>query len=80
MPMAHAPRGGLYKATIVSEPCEGGFRARVSKIELLSRRSAVGTDVAHNPFPFHFALSPWKAERLAEAYFKLWAEHKMLGL
>ncbi len=77
--MAKAP-GGLYMATISSEPCEGGFKATVSRVVLLTTRSALGTEVAHDCFPDHFAKSQRKAEQLAGAHFKACAKLRTLGL
>ena len=71
MPIAKGP-GGLYHATIISEPCEGGFKATVSRVILLTTRSIVGTEV-HDRFPDHVAESREKAERGATAHFKAWA-------
>jgi hypothetical protein len=78
MPIAECP-GGLYQATIVSEPCDGGFKATVSGVILLRPPSPFGTEVAHNRFPDHFATSKLQAERLAEVQFKAWAKIQTLG-
>lgn len=79
MPVAKGP-GGLYQASIVSEPCEGGFKATVLRVVLLTTRSPVGIAVGHDAFPHHFAESKQKAERMAEAYFKAWAKIQNLRL
>ena len=63
MPIASGP-GGLYQATIFTEPCEGGFKATVLRVVLLTTRSPVGTEVAHDRFPDHFAKSKEKLNGL----------------
>lgn len=78
MSIARGP-GGLYSAMILAEPCEGGFKATIPRVILLSTKSAVGTEVAHDPFPEFVAESKVKAERKADAYFKAWAKIQMLG-
>lgn len=78
MPIATGP-GGLYSAVIVCEPCEGGFKATIPRVILLTTRSSVGHEVEHDPFPEFVAESKAKAERKAHAYFKAWAKIEMLG-
>ncbi len=75
--IARGPRG-LYSALIVSEPCEGGFKATIPRVIMLLTKPGADTEVASEPFPEFVAESPAKAERKAEAFFKAWA--KMQGL
>ena len=79
MPMTSGP-GGLYSATLVSEPCQGGFKATITVVILLTTKSVVGTEVVHDPFPWFIAESKVKAERKAVAYFKAWAKIQNLRL
>lgn len=65
-------------ASISSEPCDDGFKATVSRVLLLTTRSPVGTEVAHDPFPEFVDESKVKAERKADAYFKAWAKIQSL--
>jgi hypothetical protein len=78
--LAKAHAGGLYQATIVTESCEGGFKATVTRVLLLRTRSASGTEVAHVRFPDFFAESKELAERRAELHFKACAKLRTLGL
>lgn len=68
MPIAKGPGRSLYMATIVSAPCEGGFKATVLRVLWLPR----GLDVPHD-IPDHFAKSKTEAERDATARFNVWA-------
>jgi hypothetical protein len=77
VPIAKAP-GGLYHATVSVESCDGGFKASVTRVILMTTRSPVGTEVEHDPFPEFVAESKEKAERRAAAYFKAWAKVKTL--
>jgi hypothetical protein len=72
MPIASAP-GGLYQALTVSEPCEGGFKAKILRVVLLTTKSPVGAEV-NVQFPEYLAESKQQAERRAEAHFKAWAK------
>jgi hypothetical protein len=72
MPIASAP-GGLYQALITSEPCEGGFKAKILHVLLLTTRSVVGTEVDVQ-FPEQIADSKQLAERRIEAHFRAWAQ------
>jgi hypothetical protein len=68
-------------AAISSERCEGGFKAKVSRVVLLaSPKGRSGEEVAHDAFPDHFAKSQRKAEQLAGAHFKACAKLETLGL
>lgn len=77
---AKAHAGGLYQATIVTESCEGGFKATVTRVLLLTTKRALGTEVAHDPFPDHIAESRELAERRAELHFKACAKLRIWGL
>jgi len=72
MPTASAPRG-LYQAVITTEPCEGGFKAKILRVVLLTLPSPVGTQVDVQ-FPEHVAESEALAYRRAEIHFKTWAK------
>ena len=78
MPIASGP-AGMYSALIVSEPCEGGFKATIPRVIWLMPSSLAGSEVNHDPFPEFVAESKVKAERRAHAFFKAWAKIQILG-
>ncbi len=72
-------KGSLYTATVTVEPCDDGFKARVTRVLLLKLPSPTGTEVTET-FPEFIRETSRLAERAAAAHFEVWAKIQTLGL